>query len=34
MIGTCKQIQVKAGLDAIITDKVHLISQALAKAKR
>lgn len=28
------QIQVEAGLDAIITDKAHLISQALAKAKR
>ena len=34
MIGTCMQIQVEAGLDAIITDKVRLISEALAKAKR
>ncbi|KAI9795247.1 MAG: Glycerophosphocholine phosphodiesterase [Candelina submexicana] len=30
----CALIQVEAGLDAIITDKVHLISRGLAKAKR
>lgn len=34
MIGVNMQIQVEAGLDAIITDKAHLISQALAKANR
>lgn len=34
MIGLRKQIQAETGLDAIITDKAHLISQTLAHTRR